>query len=116
MNQELERVLKEDPASARAGDGKQERLKMVSDLRNDLKHRFKLLQVLMAQRLALLEKTPVDAAAWHRGVSDLLVEKIELLERLKLGPPVREPASGGGGGGDGGGGRGVNSSLPPADV
>ncbi len=57
-----------------------------AELRNELNHRFRQLQGLMGERLALLERDPVDAAVWHRGVTELLTEKIELLERLKLGP------------------------------
>jgi len=100
LNQELERALLLVPAS---GDGEdqssssspnQARLNEVSELRNELNHLFKQLQELMGKRLALLEQDPVDTVAWHRRVSDLLTEKIELLERLKFGPspPLPLPA------------------------
>ena len=90
LNQELERAVLLVPS----GEGEdqsssspnQARLNEVSELRNELNHLFKQLQELMGQRLALLEQDPVDTVAWHRRVSDLLTEKIELLERLKFGP------------------------------
>jgi hypothetical protein len=70
----------------------QARLNEVSELRNELNHLFKQLQELMGRRLALLEQDPVDTVAWHRRVSDLLTEKIELLERLKFGPSPPSPS------------------------
>jgi hypothetical protein len=46
------------------------------------------LHALMGERLLLLERDPVDATAWRRKVTDLLSEKIDVLERLKLGPSL----------------------------
>jgi hypothetical protein len=54
-------------------------------VRNDMTHCFKELRVLMGERLVLLESEPVDAIVWHDTVSSLLVEKIAVLEKLKLG-------------------------------
>lgn len=64
------------------------KLKAATDLKNEVNHLFMQLQGLMGGRMELLEKEPVDAPAWHRRVKELLNEKIELLERLKLGPSV----------------------------
>jgi hypothetical protein len=42
----------------------------------------------MGERLVLLTRyEPIDATVFHDRVSSLLVEKISLLERLKLGIP-----------------------------
>jgi hypothetical protein len=62
-------------------------------LQNGMLHSFKELRCLMGERLSLLEEySPVDTAAFHDRVSSLLLEKIRLLERLKLGDMSRVTA------------------------
>ena len=66
----------------------QERQRTICELRNEQNHLFMQLHALMGERLLLLERDPVDATAWRRKVTDLLSEKIDVLERLKLGPSL----------------------------
>jgi hypothetical protein len=66
----------------------QERQRTICELRNEQNHLFMQLHALMGERLVLLERDPVDATAWRRKVTDLLSEKIDVLERLKLGPSL----------------------------
>lgn len=69
----------------------QTRQQVAVDLRNELSHLFGVLQTLMGKRLVLLEMEPVDASAWRRTVKELLAERIDLLEQLKLGSFRDEP-------------------------
>lgn len=49
-------------------------------------HSYSELRALMGERLRLLEcNVPVDAAAFHKRIVSLLLERIELLELCKLG-------------------------------
>lgn len=55
-------------------------------LKNRMLHSYMELRNLMGERLRLLETyTPVDTASFHRRVAELLVERVALLERVKLG-------------------------------
>lgn len=55
-------------------------------LKNRMHHLFRELQLLRGERLHLLEcNTPIDAGAFHGMMESLLLRKVELLERLKLG-------------------------------
>jgi hypothetical protein len=59
-----------------------------TSVKNRINHLFKELRDLMGERLVLLTRyEPIDATVFHDRVSSLLVEKISLLERLKLGIP-----------------------------
>jgi hypothetical protein len=72
----------------------QDTTELRKSLQNRMLHCFKELRDLMGERLALLEEySPVDTASFHDRVSSLLVEKIKLLERLKLGDMSRVPAA-----------------------
>jgi hypothetical protein len=51
-----------------------------------MNHLFKELRDVMGERYILVTRyEPVKAASFHEKVASLLVEKIELLERIKLG-------------------------------
>jgi hypothetical protein len=59
-----------------------------TSVKNRINHLFKELRDLMGERFVLLTRyEPINATAFHDRVSSLLVEKIALLERLKLGIP-----------------------------
>ncbi len=54
-------------------------------MRHEMWHLEKEWLELMGERLDLLSHDPVDAADFHGTLMDLLVEKITLLESVKLG-------------------------------
>lgn len=55
-------------------------------LKNRLQHLFCELQTLRAERLSLLEcNSPIDVGRFHSRMEELLQQKTDLLERLKLG-------------------------------
>lgn len=55
------------------------------DVRNEARHLEKEWLTLIGERLELLAHDPVDAAEFHATLTGLLMEKIRLLECLKLG-------------------------------
>lgn len=55
------------------------------DVRNEMRHLEKVWLGLIGERLDLLAHDPVDASEFHRTLTALLMEKIRLLESLKLG-------------------------------
>lgn len=81
-------AVKPDPADLKTQESIAERKSVI---RNDLTHCFKELRDLMGERLMLLESDPVDTTFWHDNVTRLLMEKITLLERIKLGAPDQPP-------------------------
>ena len=65
-----------------------------TELKHELSHCYKELQDIRGDLLEVLLQDPVDAPAWHDRLTALLLEKIALLERLKLGLPGRATAAG----------------------
>jgi hypothetical protein len=54
-------------------------------VRNEARHLEKEWLALIGERLELLAHDPVDASEFHATLTGLLMEKIRLLECLKLG-------------------------------
>ncbi len=61
-------------------------------MRHEMWHLDKEWLKLTGERLDLLSHDPVDAADFHKTLMDLLMEKITLLESVKLGLDVSADA------------------------